>query len=127
MRIDTQMIWDKIKENKGLILNIVLAFFFLISLYKNFTFYNDSQKVKNEAVIQRIDEDIATNRKILENIKSNMDSLHVAQKFTLEKIDGTQASIRVLEKQRYEKIKYVYTNNVDSTVKLLRDRYSKLP
>ena len=127
MRIDTQMIWDKIKENKGLILNIVLAFFFLISLYKDFTFYNDSQKVKNEAVIQRIDEDIATNRKILENIKSNMDSLHVAQKFTLEKIDGTQASIRVLEKQRYEKIKYVYTNNVDSTVKLLRDRYSKLP
>ena len=127
MTLDKQMIWDKIKENKGLILNIVLAFFFLISLYKNFTFYNDSQKVKNEAVIQRIDEDIATNRKILENIKSNMDSLHVAQKFTLEKIDGTQASIRVLEKQRYEKIKYVYTNNVDSTVKLLRDRYSKLP
>ena len=127
MTLDKQMIWDKIKENKGLILNIVLAFFFLISLYKDFTFYNDSQKVKNEAVIQRIDEDIATNRKILENIKSNMDSLHVAQKFTLEKIDGTQASIRVLEKQRYEKIKYVYTNNVDSTVKLLRDRYSKLP
>jgi len=127
MRLDTQMIWDKIKENKGLILNIVLAFFFLISLYKNFTFYNDSQKVKNEAVIQRIDDDIAANRKILKDIKSNVDSLHVAQKYTIEKIDGTQASIKVLEKQRYEKIKYVYTNNVDSTVKLLRDRYSKLP
>lgn len=127
MIIDKQMIWEKIKENKGLILNLVLAFFFLISLYKNFTFYNDSQKVKNEAVIQRIDEDIAANRKILESIESNLDSIHVAQKYTIEKIDGTQASIKVLEKQRYEKIKYVYTNNVDSTVKLLRDRYSKLP
>ena len=127
MRLDTQMIWDKIKDNKAIIFNIILAFFFLISLYKNFTFYNDVQKVKNEAIIQKIDEDIASNRKILKDIKSNIDSLHVAQKYTIEKIDGTQASIKVLEKQRYEKIKYVYTNNVDSTVKLLRDRYSKLP
>lgn len=127
MILDKQMIWDKIKENKRVIVEVIIALFFLVSLYKNFTFYNDAQKIKNEDVIQRIDDNIVKDRELLKQIKSNIDSLHVAQKFTIEKIDGTQISIKALEKQRNEKVKYIYTNNVDSTTKLLRDRYSKLP
>lgn len=127
MILDKQMIWDKIKENKRVIVEVIIALFFLVSLYKNFTFYSDAQKIKNEDVIQRIDDNIVKDRELLKQIKSNIDSLHVAQKFTIEKIDGTQISIKALEKQRNEKVKYIYTNNVDSTTKLLRDRYSKLP
>lgn len=127
MEIDKQMLWEKIKENKVVILAVILSLSLLISLYKNYTTYNNLDKYKKEQIIEKIEAGIKANEEILKTIKHNIDSIHVEQKYILNRIDGTQASIKLIEKQRNEKINSVYRASNDSTVSLLRDRYTKLP
>lgn len=127
MTLDKQMIWEKIKDNKVVILAVILSLSLLISLYKNYTNYNNLDRYKKEQIIEKIEESNKINQEILKVIKHNIDSIHVEQKYIINKIDGTQSSIKVIEKQRDEKIKYIHRATDDSTVSLLRDRYSKLP
>lgn len=122
-----EFIWDKIKANKRIIFEFLLAFFFLLFLYQIMVSSNNNKESEKSKIIQEIKDNRAKNEQLLKEIKQSLDSIHVEQRNVIEKIDGTQNSIKKLEKQRNEKVKYVYTNNVDSTVSLLRDRYSKLP
>lgn len=126
MTLDKQMLLNEIKNKKGVVFTVILSLFLLVSLYVNFTHYNETDKLKKEQIIEKIDEGIAKNKEILKQIQLNIDSIHVEQKYTIEKIDGTQNSIKTIEKKRNEKVKYIYINNVDSTVSYLSDRYNKV-
>lgn len=126
MTIDKEMLVEKIKNNWWIILVIGLSILLLYSGYKNFTHYDEVDKLKKEQVIQKIDEEIAKNQEILKQIKTSIDSIHIEQKYTIQKIDGTLTSINKLDKKRNEKVKYIYNSSPDSTISFLSNRYSKL-
>jgi ubiquinone biosynthesis protein Coq4 len=121
-----QSFWEKIKTNKRLFIDLILIFLLITSILFNFTKFNKKEDNKTD-IVKKLDDKIALDQVTLKQIQVSLDSLHVEQRYLEDKIDGTQITIKTLEKQRNEKVKYIYTNNVDSTVKLLRDRYSKLP
>jgi hypothetical protein len=128
MTLNIKTLWSKITNNKRLILEVTLAFFLLFSLYRNFTSYNESDKIKKEDLIRKIDEKIAKNQEVLKTIQLSIDSIHLENKYLIQSIDGTLLSLKKLEKVRYEKVNNIRNNPPDSTISYLTNRYkSKLP
>ena len=124
MEINFNNLWSKIKNNKRLVLELILAFFCVISLYYNITSYKREIDVNTIKIIERLDNTIKKNEELIKQYNINIDSIHIENKYIINKIDGTLTSIKKLEKKRYEKINTINNSNVDSTISFLRDRYN---
>lgn len=124
MEINFNNLWSKIKNNKRLVLELILAFFCVISLYYNITSYKREIDVNTIKIIERLDNNIKKNEELIKQYNINIDSIHIENKYIINKIDGTLTSIKKLEKKRYEKINTINNSNVDSTISFLRDRYN---
>ena len=124
MEINFNNLWSKVKNNKRLVLELILAFFCVISLYYNITSYKREIDVNTIKIIERLDNNIKKNEELIKQYNINIDSIHIENKYIINKIDGTLTSIKKLEKKRYEKINTINNSNVDSTISFLRDRYN---
>lgn len=124
MEINFNNLWSKIKNNKRLVLELILAFFCVMSLYYNITSYKREIDVNTIKIIERLDNNIKKNEELIKQYNINIDSIHIENKYIINKIDGTLTSIKKLEKKRYEKINTINNSNVDSTISFLRDRYN---
>lgn len=124
MEINFNNLWSKIKNNKRLVLELILAFFCVISLYYNITSYKREIDTNTIKIIERLNNNIKKNEELIKQYNINIDSIHIENKYIINKIDGTLTSIKKLEKKRYEKINTINNSNVDSTISFLRDRYN---